>query len=169
MCDVAVLNMAGSDMTRDKRKCTAETKTGLPCSAWAMADSDRCRRHRMDLAPYRPGGARTALPERRSHGLYSHFLTANDALEMALVGTSVTLEDEIAFTRVVIRRLADMVDSAETIDDACKLANTLFAGTGRVASLLRTQQMISRGNSGGVMGVIADALEELGDEWGIEL
>jgi len=168
---VAALNMAGNDMARSRRKCTAKTKTGLACSGWAMADSDHCRRHRTDLAPYRPGGTRTPLPENRSHGLYSRFLTANDAAEMALVGGSVTLDDEIAFTRVVIRRLADLVDSTESIDDACKLANTLFAGTGRVANLLRTQQTISRDNAGGhaLMGVIADALEEVGDEWGIDL
>jgi len=109
------------------------------------------------------------MPRNRSHGLYSRFLTAGDTVEMALVGSSATLEDEIAFTRVVIRRLADLVDSAESIDDACRLANTLFTGTGRVANLLRTQQTISRGDSGGVLGVIADALEQLGGEWGIKL
>ena len=88
---------------------------------------------------------------------------------LAIVGTGATLDDEIAFTRAVIRRLADLMEEAESIKDACQLANTLFQGTGRVANLLRTQQALSRETADSVTGAIADALEELGGEWGIQL
>ena len=90
----------------NKKKCTATNKAGLPCAAWAMPGSDHCRRHRTDLAPYKPGGSRSSSPHNRAHGLYSRHLTVDDTVEMTLLGGSATLEDEIAFTRVVVRRLA---------------------------------------------------------------
>lgn len=147
-----------------KRRCAANTKAGRPCSAWAMAGSDYCRVHRMDLAP-------TGAPDGQHarQGLYSRFLKPDDVVALALVGADVTLDDEIAFTRAVIRRLAGLMETAASIEDACRLANTLFQGTGRVANLLRTQQALSKETADGVTGAIAKALDELGSEWGIRL
>jgi hypothetical protein len=129
-----------------------------------MAGSDYCRVHRMDLAP-------TGAPDGQHarQGLYSRFLKPDDVVALALVGADVTLDDEIAFTRAVIRRLAGLMETAASIEDACRLANTLFQGTGRVANLLRTQQALSKETADGVTGAIAKALDELGSEWGIRL
>jgi hypothetical protein len=132
-----------------------------------MGDSDYCRVHRMDLP--RMGGAPAGNRNRRIHGLYGKYITPDDMTALAVVGTSVTLDDEIAFIRVVLRRLADLASQAGTIEEACRLASTLFTGTGQVAHLLRAQQALTGQTADTLATAIASALDELGEEWGLQL
>jgi hypothetical protein len=130
-----------------------------------MPGSDYCRVHRVDLVPIAvAGGQQEGLKN-----VYSQFLKPDDLVALVVGGTDATLDDEIAFTRAVIRRLSKLMEEAESITDACRLANTLFQGTGRVANLLRTQQALSSETADSVAAAIAGALDELGGEWGIRL
>ena len=147
-------------------RCQGTTKAGQPCSSWAMRGSTLCRHHRTDLAPTRPP---EASQNRQTHGLYARFSTAGDVVDVAVVGTTMTLDDEIACTRVVIRRLSSLVGEAESIAESCRLANTIFAGTGRVAQLLRAQRELSAEGANTVASVVAGALDALGTEWGLSL
>ena len=95
----------------DKRPCQATTAGGTPCRNYARSDSDYCRAHSPD-APPTLAGAPLGNANSRIHGLYAKFMTADDLASLAIVGADATLDDEIAFTRVVIRRLAQMIEPA---------------------------------------------------------
>ena len=156
-------------MPRKRRAapCRATTREGRPCRAYAEAGSAYCRVHRRELTPV----AETAAGERErgARGLYSRFLTAEDVAALPAGGTVQSLEDEIAFTRVVVRRLADLIEETNGVAEATRLADALFRGTGRVADLLRAQQTLSRQAAEGLLQAIEQALDELGEEWGVEL
>jgi hypothetical protein len=96
-------------------------------------------------------------------------LDPDDAGALAVLGGDMSLVDEVAFTRVVIRRLADLIEEVETVEQASRLGNTLFRGVGRVASLLRTQQALSGKTADAVNQVIDAALDELGPQLGLDL
>lgn len=156
-------------MPRKRRAvpCSATTRQGRPCRAYAEAGSAYCRVHRRELTL----AAEVADGEsvHGVQGLYSRFLTAEDVAALPVAGAEQSLEDEIAFTRVVIRRLADLIEQTDGVAEATRLADALFRGTGRVADLLRAQQTLSRQVAEGLVQAVEQALDELGEEWGVEL
>ena len=152
----------------DKRPCLATTASGKPCRNWARADSDYCRAHSPD-APPTLAGAPLGNANSRIHGLYAKFMTEDDLASLAIVGVDATLDDEIAFTRVVIRRLAEMIDAASTIDEAVRISDGLLRGTGQVAALLKTKRALSGKAADGIAGAIGVALDELGNLWDLNL
>lgn len=149
-------------------RCTATTKTGEPCQNFAMKGSDRCRSHRADL-PAPQSGAPEGNRNRLLHGLYAKYLTDDDLAALATVGADPGLADEIAFTRVVIRRLAELIGEAGSIEQAVSLSSALFTGAGRVAMLLKTQHAISGAAADGLNAAIGHALSELSTIWGTDL
>jgi len=153
--------------TRPAITCKATTRDGRPCRSYAMPGSDHCRVHQ-GAAPSLPAAA-PGDAQRAMASLYSRFMTDEDVAALARPGTEQALADEIAFTRVVIRRLADLIAEADGVAEATRLAHALFRGTGRVADLLRAQQTLSRQAAEGLMQAVEQALEELGKEWGLEL
>jgi hypothetical protein len=150
-----------------KRRCTATTHLGKPCRCWAMVGYDVCRDHRTDLNP--PSSGPPGNQHTRIHGLYSRFINEDDLAALAQVSSSDILDDEIAFTRVVIMRLAALVEEADGPRESIRLAEALFTGTGRVANLLRARRAISGDAAEGMAGAISQALDELSSEWGVEL
>lgn len=150
-----------------KTRCTARTASGNPCRNYAMSDSDRCRSHRVDLAKSK-AGAPAGNQNARKHGFYSKYLTTHDLLSMA-TATQGDLLDEVAFTRVMVGRLAEMVGETHDTLTAVKLAEAAFRGVGRIAILLKTQRALSPDSADKVTEVIAAALDELGQEWDLDL
>ena len=152
----------------EKARCKAKTAAGRPCRGWAMPGSDYCRSHQPE--PPNPKGAKPGNQNARKHGAYSAFFDEDDLLALASAATD-SLEDEIAFTRVVCRRLAKQLQTAdfESTEDMIRLADSLFRGTGRIASLLKVQRSISGQAADGIAGAIAQALDELSTEWNVEL
>lgn len=157
----------------NKTRCTGVTASGSPCRNYAMPDSSRCRSHRdRELGPRAvgaPKGNRNAV----THGFYSQYLTQDDLLAMA-TATGGDLLDEVAFTRVMIGKLAAMVGHSMDGEDrdvltAVKLSEALFKGVGRVALLLKAQRALSPDSADTVTGAIAAALDELGQEWDLDL
>ena len=152
----------------DKRPCLAATASGRPCRNHARSDSDYCRAHAPD-APPSLAGAPLGNANSRIHGLYAKSMTEDDLASLAIVGADATLDDEIAFTRVVIRRLADMINAASTIDEAVRISDGLLRGTGHVAALLKTKRALSGKAADGIAGAIGVALDELGNLWDLKL
>lgn len=157
----------------DKQRCTALTASGKPCRNYAMPGSTRCRSHRdRELAP-RGAGAPKQNQNARTHGFYSRFLTTEDLLSMA-TATGGDLLDEVAFTRVMVGKLAAMVGYSMDGEDrdvltAVKLSEALFRGVGRIALLLKAQKALSPDSADAVTDVIAGALDELGQQWDLDL
>lgn len=152
----------------NKRRCSAVNKNGKPCQNYARADSDRCRQHAPDL-PAGLVGAPAGNDNRRIHGLYAKYMTEDDLASLALVGSDPTLADEIAFTRVVIRRLASLVDTADSLSQAVLIADALLRGTRSVAALLKAQRAISGDAADGIAGAIGAALDEIGNLYDLKL
>lgn len=138
-----------------------------------MPGSTRCRSHRdRELAP-RGAGAPKQNQNARTHGFYSRFLTTEDLLSTA-TATGGDLLDEVAFTRVMVGKLAAMVGYSMDGEDrdvltAVKLSEALFRGVGRIALLLKAQKALSPDSADAVTDVIAGALDELGQQWDLDL
>lgn len=101
--------------------------------------------------------------------MYGRFFHEDEVAALASVAAVEGLDDEIALTRVAIRRLAERIEAAGSTEEAIALAGAMFTGTGRVAGLLKTQRSLSGKSADGITGAIATALNELSNEWGIEL
>lgn len=154
----------------NKRPCQALSKSGQPCKSYAIPGHDYCRSHVPFQPPPNPTGAAPGNQNARRHGAYSEFITEADLVALAS-GADSTLEDEIAFTRAVVRRLADRMinDPDLTPEDHRNISDALFRGTGRVAQLLKTNRSLSGQAADGLAGALSRALDELGAELGIEL
>lgn len=133
-----------------------------------MKGSDRCRSH-ADGPPPNAQGATPGNNNRKTHGLYSRYFHDDDIAALAAVAADAGLDDEIALTRVAIRRLAEHIENARGSDDAIALASALFNGAGRVAALLKAQRSLSGDVADGLAGAIGQALDELSNEWGIAI
>ena len=141
-----------------KRRCTATTQDGEPCRAWARRGSDPalCVAH-MDQA----------------HGegvvFYSPIMTREELAALAdLAEAGVTLEGEIACTRVLIRRLIAYMNEEDPEGMALlNFTKAVFKGTAAVARLLEKERALrSLTDAFGVQAAIAKALDELAEEWG---
>jgi hypothetical protein len=139
------------------------------CKNYAQRGSSYCRSHAPNAPPPNARGAEAANANAQRHGLYSHFFHPDDLEALAAVSADSGLDDEIALTRVAIRRLAEYIENAGTTDEAISLAQALFAGAGRVAGLLKTQRSLTGQAADGIAGAIGQALDELGAEWGTQL
>ena len=148
----------------NKQRCTATTKDGRPCPNFAMPGYAFCRSHQAPEASAQLGNQAA-----QKHGLYGRYFREEDLSALAAVATETGLDDEIALARVAIRRLAERIDMVEETGDAVALSAALFNGAGRVAGLLKAQRALSGRAADGVAGAIAQALDELSNEWGVQL
>jgi hypothetical protein len=137
-------------MSAPKRPCTATTRAGRPCRAWAVRGSDppRCAAH-----------ATAAGSSHASHAL----ALCRDELAHP------TLDGEITIARDMLRRLVETLRDGTSGGELVQLAQTCFAGTRTVAGLLRDKRALSGGAADGLMGAIGQALDELSTEWGVDL
>jgi hypothetical protein len=160
--------------TKRGRPCSATTAAGKPCKAWAVRDTDPplCAAHaRRNTGAGAPPGNRN----RQAHGFYSSTLTEEELADLVAVADDLTLDDEIACARVILRRLMHHLEidpDAEhppDVDDLHKLANLALSATRTVARLLRDQRAITGEAADGIAGAIGQALDELATEWGLDL
>lgn len=156
-------------------QCTSTTKSGRPCRAWAIRDSDppRCSIH---SGRTRPPGPPLNNTNRKTHGFYATSLSPTELADLVLYADDLTLDDEIACARVALRRVLDALTTTTDQPDRqldaesyARLAAVAFQGTRTVARLLRDQRALSGQAADGIAGAIAQALDELGSEWGLEL
>jgi hypothetical protein len=140
--------------------CSHITKAGRPCKGWAVRGSDppACASH-----------LRASLEE---PGFYSRTLTDEEMADLVRYAAETTLDDEIACTRVAVRRTLEFLSRGQgSLSEAeyLRAAGMVFQGARTIARLLRDQQALS-GESASRMEAILDvALDTLSAEWGVEL
>ena len=157
------------------------------CRAWAIRGSDPalCSAHAGRASASEQGegcgrcvGAPPGNQHRRTHGFYSRILQPEEAKDLRTLSGGLTLDDEIAIARVALRRIFAMLHSGATpgpdpqpIDsqDYVRLLGLAFRGTGAISRLLRVQIQLPGCDNDGIHQSISDALDELGEMWGIDL
>ena len=176
-----------------KVRCTRLTKKGEPCRGWAVRGTDppTCTSH-LHVEPIGGGSDRGAAPRvwlgaqgralaaARSpeaargseQGFYTPTLSAEELADLVLYAADLTLADEIACTRVAVRRTLEFLGQERgSLSESAYLraAGLVFQGARTIARLLRDQQALV-GDSGDRLTAIFDAaLDSLSAEWGIEL
>ena len=148
------------------RKCSHRTRSGRPCRAWAVHGTDppACSAHaRVPSDSLLPGIS----------GFYTPVLEPEELADLVACSDDMTLDDEIACARIALRRILSVLVKPDIADTdpglVARLAGLAFRGTRPVARLLRDQRALSGGAAEGLSGAIAQALDELGTEWGLEL
>ena len=114
---------------------------------------------------------------------YSSVLHPDELADLLAHAGELSLDDEIACARVALRRVLAVLNTAPPAageDDQApepalspaefaRLAALAFQGTRSVARLLRDRRAIRGDAADGISAAIAQALDELSTEWGIEL
>ncbi|MCW7072212.1 MAG: hypothetical protein OCU12_07825 [Methanophagales archaeon] len=157
------------------RQCSATTAKGEPCKAYAMHDSDPpiCAVH----AKRNKGrGAKPGNQNSRQHGFYGQTYTPEEIADLIAYAEDMTIDDEIAAARVALRRVMQVISTAElpsgtagyleSLELTANLAPLIFTGTNSIARLLRTKRALDGKSSDGIAAAIAQALDELNTEFG---
>ena len=93
------------------------------------------------------------------------------------MATSIRTSTEIAVTRIALRRIFGMLVTGETpgdnprpldAQDYARYVGLAFQGAGAISRLLRANHAVG-GQSSEIPQAIESALDQLGDQWGIEL
>jgi len=128
-------------MSRKRRAipCAAVGKSGTPCRAPAMKGSPFCRAHRADL-PAMGGGAPAGNQNRRVHGLYSRLHPSIETVYPTTICPGETLDEQTALTRLMVIRLGELLTSDRTVAQTIYIAEAIFRGVGRIASLMKAQR-----------------------------
>jgi soluble lytic murein transglycosylase-like protein len=152
---------------------------GRACRAWAVRDSDSplCATH-----GGRPAGfADDVVPQHSESNAPDAFAAASaveqdrsapDLEEVALLVNLALddgLEDEVAASRVAVQRVMEELREELSPAEFARLAGLVFRGSDTIARLLRAQRELSGDAADGLAGAISEALDGLGDEWGLEL
>lgn len=100
---------------------------------------------------------------------YSPSYTLDEIADLVGMAIDDTLEDELAATRVAVRRVMQQLQEELSPDEYAHMAGIIFRGTNTVARLLRIQRALSKEADEMIAAVIYEALDQLGDEMGIDL
>lgn len=172
------------------KRCTATTAKGNPCRAYAMHGRDLCSSH---AKANKGAGAPIGNQNAQKHGFYRSVLTAEEIADLVTHAQNETIDDEIAITRVLLRRLmnqlqvgdstiqtlntiiqkrdiatAELLDILQTLQESTDqlkaIAPLVFTGTRTVANLMRHKKP-----NGGLADTINDVLDELASQFPIQL
>ena len=157
-------------MATESRRCSHPKPDGSPCRAWAVRGSDPplCASHGGRARGGAPAGNRNAA----KHGFYSPVLRPDELADLVACADDLTLDDEIACARVIMRRLLGILTEFENgsrLDEIARLASLALQATRTIARLLRDKRALSGDAADGIAGAISQALDELSTEWGIDL
>jgi uncharacterized protein YjcR len=148
--------------------CSAKTKSGRPCKAHAIRGSypPLCSAHAgRNVGAGAPLGNLNAL----SHGFYSRTLTPEELSDLDHRAEPDELDDEIAAARINILRLMRILKHELSPANYSRLAGLIFTGANTVGRLMRTKRVLEGQAADGIAGAIAQALDEIGEELGIDL
>jgi len=145
-----------------KKRCSATTKLGKACRAWAIRGGELCSAHaRANVGAGAPKGNGNAV----KHGFYRSVLTADEVADLVTHAENDTIDDEIALTRVLLRRLMKRLQEPDVdLGELRAVSPLIFTGARTVASLMRQKKP-----SGGIQDTINDILDELSSQYPIQL
>jgi hypothetical protein len=141
-----------------KTRCTATTRAGRPCRAWAVAGTDppRCAPH--------GGGARPvgAPPNNRNaekHGMYG----ASHAVSVG--NLSADLADRLGrFGDSIEERAAEL-----TLDQLARLLDTYSQAISRLARIRRLEQQLHGAGGDELARAVDWTLDTLSEQWDLQL
>lgn len=155
-------------MTR-KQKCTAHTRSGRSCRAWAVQGSDppRCAAHRDIQRPVTPEAGTNCEPEQVSA---EPDFYPRDPTEVTIDGAIAGLADKMRRLDAIIAGY-DKVQGSDWPPDSVliRLFGLYTLASSRLSRLLRDRRALSGQAADGFTGAIAQALDELSTEWGVDL
>jgi len=99
------------------------------------------------------------------HGFYSRFFRAGEVEDLETV-LQEGLSHEIAMLRVITRRVMELADGVETLDEAIAAMGALGLASIRLSSLLKAQARLGSGGND-LAAAISSALSELMQEKGL--
>lgn len=113
-------------------KCTAITLAGKPCKNWPMHGTKLCAAHSGKL------GAAAGNQNAVKHAFYRPALTADEVAALLTHAENMSLEDELAISRVTLLRLLTYLKSADLeFQELSSVAPLIFTGSRTVAHLVR--------------------------------
>ena len=163
-----------------KRRCIARRADGQPCRAWAVrpkvtgaskvsvTSPPLCVAHGgVNPPPLIP----TVVNLPRADGYYDDHFDDEEFAILQAVAPETLLQSEIMLIRVVLRRLLVEFDKKHGLTgrDLEARAQALFRGAELIAHLLQHQRVLQGIGDDGLSPDIAQALDELSDELGMEL
>jgi hypothetical protein len=104
-----------------------------------------------------------------TRGFYGRAYTQQEIADLVAHAIDETLDDEIAVSRVALRRVLQQLHSDLPPDDYAKLSALAFAGARTVGRLLRDKRALSGEAIDGLTATLSTALDELSTELGIDV
>lgn len=106
----------------------------------------------------RSRGAQPGNLNALKHGFYSRIFQDRESLDLEAILDS-DLKDEIAMLRVMIRRVLRYAEDVESLDEAVHLLRAISVGSGKLATLLRVQKLLS--GSSEASDAVSEALTQI--------
>lgn len=148
------------------RRCSGRRADGKPCRGWALRGSDPplCYFHAQKQSRHEEVDAAPA-----SKSFYSPAYTLAEIADLVGLAMDGSLDDELAATRIAVRRVMEQLQEELTPDEYAHMANLIFRGTNTVARLLRIKKSLSKELDEELAVGIGEALDIISGEKGIEL
>lgn len=180
----------------DKVRCTHLTRAGRPCRGWAVRGSDppTCPSHLGARSPREdpaqeeaagqagsgavtvpeevPPNRRPDVPGEPVRSFYTPALSRQELADLVAYAAEMTLGDEIACARAALRRTLEFLSQgpdAVTESHYLRAVGLVLQGTRTIAQLLRDQQAMGGSVSDQLQAIFDAALDELSEEWGVDL
>lgn len=174
---------------KGSKRCSALRRDGQPCRAWArrapdghsLYDPPLCTWHapqeggaEQHPPPPQPPAAATeqgiVIDPGSGRAFYAPFFEDAELKALGAIREPNRLEGEIMLVRGAMRWLLVDAQRKESLTGHALERRTgrLFAGTETLARLLQAERELEKG-ADGIPLPIAEALDEIGEEWGIEL
>lgn len=131
------------------------------------------RRRSPELQAISAGAGRTARRKRGGqpgntnalrHGFYSRRFRNQEIADLEAMAAQ-GLQDEIDMLRVAARRVMELADGVDTLEDAIAVLSTLSVAASRLAQLLKAQRALGA-EGGEVAETLSQALKDVLKEWG---
>ena len=144
-----------------KIRCTATTRAGKPCQAWAVADTEP-----PTCAAHGGTGNRPGAPTQNQNALKHGLFVTTPPTPISITA----IIDDLHTKQATISAFIDKQMHTETdIEDLVRLLQLHGQNASRLGRLLRDQRALSGEAADGIAGAIGAALDELGTQWGIDL
>lgn len=148
-------------------RCGAVTKAGVRCRAWAMREGMLCVAHREGRAERSGSGTGLVAPE--GLAVYEPLFSDGELAAIEAVYDQVSVKGEVAAARIVARRLLAQMGEAGGGQQLARFAPLVLEALRTVAMLMETEKGLGPRREDEIASAIGQALDELGEEWGVEL
>lgn len=144
--------------------CTATTRTGKPCRAWAVADTEP-----PICAAHGGTGKRPGAPTKNQNALKHGQFASTPDTPLTITAIITDLQTKQATISAFIQKQMGAETDKTDIEDLVRLLQLHGQNASRLGRLLRDQRALSGEAADGIAGAIGAALDELSTQWGIDL